>query len=287
LQNLRRAQFVAAKTYAEGWMKFDARAVKQLQPGEHYTVDGFPGLRVEATHSGRSWTYRYKHPDTGRMKQLKLGSWPAMPFAEAVGLWHDVKAKRDAGQDPAAEKRLARAQTKATAKGRESGPYTVTALCQDYLSGHIKTHRKPKGAAEVERLFTTMLGDLGECVAAGLTRSDAFDLLAKHAGTPVQAASLRSELGAAWDYALDAGRLPESTPNWWRLVMRGRLKSKGKRIEGKAIGTAKRALTEDELRLLLPWLPNFSRLVSDALTLYLWTGTRVSEITYMHAREIS
>ena len=32
---------------------------------------------------------------------------------------------------------------------------------------------------------------------------------------------------------------------------------------------------------LVNWLPNFSRMMTDALTLYLWTGTRGSEIVAM------
>ena len=35
-------------------------------------------------------------------------------------------------------------------------------------------------------------------------------------------ARLRTELGAAWDYAYDSGRLADSVPNWWRQIMRGR-----------------------------------------------------------------
>lgn len=34
-------------------------------------------------------------------------------------------------------------------------------------------------------------------------------------------------MGSAWDLAMDSGRLPEDVPNWWRMVMKGRLKSKG------------------------------------------------------------
>jgi integrase len=122
--------------------------------------------------------------------------------------------------------------------------------------------------------------------AATLTRSQAFDLLELHAGIPVQAAKLRTELGAAWDYALDAGRLPDSAPNWWRQVMRGRLRSKGHRIAGKRV-TAKRVLREPEVAALVRWLPNFSRNVADVLTLYLWTGARGAELVQMEAHEVT
>src|SRR5690606_31265581 len=122
-----------------------------------------------------------------------------------------------------------------------------------------------KGAAEVKRMFDMMLGDFADRGAADVSRAEAFEFLDQFAPIPVQAAKLRAELGAAWDYCLDAGKLPESTPNWWRLIMRGRFRSKGKRIEGKPLGTTKRALSEAELAELIPWLPNFSRNVADVL----------------------
>lgn len=57
-------------------MAFDARAAMTLQPGEHMIVDEAPGLRVVATAARRTWTYRYKSPIDGNMRQIALG--PAM-----------------------------------------------------------------------------------------------------------------------------------------------------------------------------------------------------------------
>src|SRR5574337_388708 len=62
-----------------------------------------------------------------------------------------------------------------------------------------------KGATEIRRMFDKMLGDTANIPAAELTRAQAFDLIRSIAETaPVQAQSLRSELGAAWDYAIDS-----------------------------------------------------------------------------------
>jgi integrase len=105
---------------------------------------------------------------------------------------------------------------------------------------------------------------------------------------PVLLGQVRQNLGAAWDHALDSGRLPQNTPNWWRQIMKNKLpRSKGKKIEGKHVGTKKKALDEKELGTLINWLPNFSKTVADALTLYLWTGCRGGEIVSMEAAEIS
>lgn len=272
-------------------MQFDARAAKLLQPGAHLTIAGCPGLRLEASSTRRAWTYRFKSPVDGRMRQVQIGLWPAISLAAAAGEWERLRSIRDAGADPALDKRQRRqddqAQRRAEIQRRRGQAYTVRKLCDDYLAGHIDRHRKDKGAAEVRRMFDTMLGELAAMPAADVTRAQAFDLLEAWQGSPVQAGKLRAELGAAWDYALDAGRLPETAPNWWRQIMRGRLRSRGKVIQGEAQGTAKRVLSGAETGALLRWLPNFSRTVADALTLYLWTLARGAEIMAMEREEIS
>jgi hypothetical protein len=264
-------------------MRLDARAAKQLLPDTHLPVDGCPGLRLEATASRRSWTYRYKSPVDGRMRQVKIGEWPAMPVAAAAGEWEKLRTLRDAGADPALAKRDARASNDMVT---QSGAPTVREVCRAYLIGHVDRHRREKGAAEVRRMFATMLDTIAAVEAHKVTRRLAFDLIESFAHVPVQASKLRAELGAAWDYALDAGRVPENTPNWWRLIMRGRLKSRGKKIAGEKIGAQKRVLNEDELGELIDWLPNFSRLIDDVLTMYMWTGTRGAEIVVAEGREM-
>lgn len=272
-------------------MPFDARAAKLLQPGSHLTIDESPGLRMEATVQRRSWTYRYRSPVDGNMRQVQIGLWPAMSFHSAAAEWEKLRQAREAGRDPALERRQARgtlhaAKNEQATLKRDAG-YTVRRLCDDYLSGHVDRRRKTKGAAEVRRMLDTMLASVEHLPAALLTRAQAFDLLEKYQGAPVQAAKLRAELGSAWDYALDAGRLPDSAPNWWRQIMRGRLRSTGKRIGGVSVGPGKRVLVDAEAADLMRWLPNFPRLVADVLTLYLWTLCRGSEIVALDAAEIS
>ncbi len=214
-----------------------------------------------------------------------------MSPAKAIAEWEGLRDARDAGRDPAQERRAARVQAteeleRARAEKRNA-VLTVRKVCELYLIGHVERNRKLKGSTEVRRMFDTMLGDFADEPAATFSRAQAFDLLDMHGHIPVQQAKLRAELGGAWEYALDAGRLPETTPNWWRQIMRGRIKSKGKKIEGKSVGVVKRTLSEAELADLIPWLPNFSKTIADALTLYLWTGTRGSEIVAMEVDEIT
>lgn len=272
-------------------MTFDARAMKLLQAGQHLTSPEFPGLRLEATERFRTWTYRYKSPVDGRMRQIKIGRWPAMSVHAAAAEWEKLRAARDAGSDPSMDAKQSRASDRQArsqaAAVRTQTAYTVADLCSDYYEGYVRLSRAKKGADEVRRMFGAMLGPLGAMPAAEVTRSHAFDLIQSYAvATPVQAKKLRSELGAAWDYAIDAGRLPDTVPNWWRLILRGKIRSKGKKIAGERVGTTKRVLSPEEIGTLIRWLPNFTALVEDALTLYLWTGTRGAEIVAMEGSEV-
>lgn len=268
-------------------MKFDAHAAKSLPPGEHLNVEGCPGLRLVVTASRRSWSFRYRSPIDGLMRQVKIGEWPAMPVAAAAGAWSKLRDAVANGEDPSKKRSEARAAAPKVASAPQ-GAQTVRAVCDAYLTGHIEANRKEKGAREVARMFSQMIpATFASKDAATLTRGDAFSLIESHASIPTQAGNLKRELAAAWDHALDADRLPGATPNHWRSIMRGKLKSTGKTIAGEKIGTAKRVLSAAELGELIVWLPNFSRLVEDALTLYLWTGCRGAEIMAMMGSEVA
>lgn len=272
-------------------MQFDARAAKLLESGQHLTIDGHPGLRLEATQSTRTWVYRYKSPVNGKMRQKKIGRWPATSFAAAIVAWEGMREKRDAGVDIAVvaqQERATAAQATADAKRPGAGGVpTVAEVCQAYLDGHIARNRTEKGQVEIARTFRTMLGELAARPAPDVARSDAFALIESFAHIPVQAQILRRELGSAWEYGHDSGKLPESVPNWWRLILRGKLKSKGKAINGVKRGVNKRALSPNEAGELISWMENFSHDIGDVLTLYLWTCARGAEIVVMEASEIT
>ncbi len=273
-------------------MHFDARTAKALLPGQKIIFDDYPGLRLIARDKKKTWAYRYRSQVDGSLRQLSIGHWPSMSFPAAIVAWETLKNQRDTGRDPVLEARQEKLEAKALALKQEiensQNSYTVRILCDEYLEGHVCRHRAKKGSAEINRMFNTMLGDIAELPSTAITRSMAFNLIQKYAAiSPVQAGKLRCELGAAWDYAMDAGRLPEAAVNWWRLILRGKVRSKGKTIEGKNIGVVKRVLTEDEVGELIAWLPNFAPIITDVLTLYLWTGTRGAEIVGMSGNEIS
>lgn len=214
------------------------------------------------------------------MRQIKLGQWPAMPASKAAARWEELKSMRDAGIDPVQEKKSKR--------HTEAGVYTVADAVADYIAGHLRVNRKAAGANAAAARLNRAIEPLAKIPAASLNRRTAFDLIAGLADTPVAAKSVRNEMGAAWDLALDAGKLPEDTPNWWRQVMVGKLRSKGAVRDGKHKGTSKRTLSGTEIRILMQSdMALFSQQVRDFLTLQLWTCTRGAEIVQMHRKQIT
>ncbi len=200
-------------------MHFDARAAKQLTTGQYFTISDCPGLRLEASLTRRSWIYRYKSPVDQLMKRVKIGEWPAMSVGAAMVAWERLRAERMDGVDAAgvkkAERDAERREAARLAEVERTAKLTVGRVCNDYLVKHVEKNRQTKGAKEVRRMFATMLGPLADMEAAAVTRTHAFDLINSFVHIPVQASKLRAEMGAAWDFALDAGRLPPSSPNWW------------------------------------------------------------------------
>lgn len=269
-------------------MFFDVRAAKLLKPGEHLAVEGCEGLRLVASESKQTWTYRYKAPATGLMKQTAIGTYPKMRASEAAAAWETLRAKRAQGIDP---KEYMRQQRKPLpAAPVASAVPTVRDVVMDYITNHLEQERKEAGATAARRALERLLEEepgFAETPAKDVTRSTCFDLLDARKATPTAAQKLRSLLGAAWARALDAGRLDQDTPNWWPAVMKGRLKSKGKVIGGEHQGQQRRVLRDEEVAKLLAWLPNMHELGRDTLQMYLWTCTRGVEILAMRPEHIS
>ena len=269
-------------------MFFDARAAKLLQPGEHLVVDGCQGLRLVASASRKTWTYRYKAPASGRMKQVSIGHWPVMSVQAAAAAWQALREQRSGGLDPGQARREERAGRVAAAARPEA--YTVRQVVEDLINGPLQ-ERKPAGALAAERALQALLDEeptMAAMAASSVSRSIAYDVLDRRRDKPTATAKLRSMLGSAWDLALDAGRIPQDTPNWWRQILKGKLRSRGKVVGGEHIGVRRRVLPAPEIAELLAWLPNMHELGRDTTTMYLWTCARGSEILAMrpeHVRE--
>lgn len=265
-------------------MHFDPRAAKALQPGNHIVIDGCQGLRLTATASRKTFIYRYKD-DSGKMKQIAIGQWPAISAQAAVAKWQELRDQRNKGVDPREQRALAK-----KARSGADDQLTVRKLVQDFIDGPLKESRQPAGYEAARRALASTLDkhpDFADCVAAKVSRGVAFSVLDARKATPMAALKLRSLLGAAWEHAHDCGLLDGNAPNWWRQLMHGKLKTKGRVIGGEHVGPSRRVLRPDEVAKLIEWLPNMHANGRDGVILYLWTGTRGAEIFGMHASHIT
>lgn len=271
-------------------MFFDPRAAKALQAGQHLVVTGCPGLRLVAAGPYKTWTYRYKPPGARNMRQVSLGHWPSVSLGEAVAAWSAAREARAGGQDPLATKRAKRRPAPQGPAAHETGA-SVTDIVRRYIRGHLSVSRAPAGALAAERALEAMLAahpDVAATPAAQLTRAQAYAVIEARRETPTAAARLRSLLGAAWDDAHDRGTLNQDAPNWWRQVLKGKLKSRGKIMAGEHVGPRRRVLRLDEVRELLAWaVEHMHELGRDVLTLYLWTGARGGEILAMRPEHVT
>lgn len=266
-------------------MRFDARAAKALEAGKAIVYEDAKGLRLEATESKRTWTYRFKSPVDGRMRQVKIGEWPAIGWPAAVARWQELKALRESGVDPALDKKKLRRQAE---EERLVKVTTVSDIVEAYARDHLAHNREEKGARAVSQRIRTATEEFASMPAAEVTRKMVFDLMAGLSDKAVLAKSVKAELGAAWNLALDGGMLPSETPNWWRQVAGPKLKSKGAMRDGERKGTAKRVLADSEVSLLLKSdIHLMSEVVRDVVTLYLWTCSRGVELVQMHARQVT
>lgn len=181
------------------------------------SFEAFPGLRLEATTSRRSWTYRFKSPVDGRMRQQKQGESPAMSYATPLVEWQQIRARRDPGEDPV----LTRKASNRPVLVSTPESYTVRKVCDDFVTGHVEPRRDSLGAARFRRRIVTKIAPLAGLPAALITRKTGVQSARWRASSTSarrNSAMPRSEPGTAWDYAPDAGRVPEDTPTWWRQV---------------------------------------------------------------------
>lgn len=240
------------------------------------------------SNNSKSWISRWKTPVDNRMRQIKIGEWPAVAFPSAVAEWEGLRKLRDAGRDPSLERKAKRQEQKVQAVVAKEGAYTVAKLVEDYISGYVVHHRIPANAKALASRLRRGIKPIASLEPVDVTRSVAFVLIQGLADRPVMAGSVKQELGAAREYAYDSGKLREDVPNWWRQILKGRLQSKGQLRDGVYKGTDKRVLIEEEIgRLIVKDYALLSPPIQDVLTLYLWTCARGAETCALHADHIS
>ncbi len=243
-----------------------------------------PGLRLVANRPLKggsrrsSWVYRYRTRD-GKLRQIKLGQFPAMGLADARKAWSDQKAIRDdpSRGDPRAEMLAAKRARQIQQTSQIQQAYSVERLCLDYLSEHIDRVRKKK--KEPRRLLEReVVAHIGEVPAISVSRAAVHELVQRCIDRDAKriAQMTLMELRSAFDHAINSGRLPETFRNPCEKVKAPTFKPRT------------RAFSEAELQVFIAWLrvANISRSVRDAMALELMTSARQGEIVSMSFKDV-
>ena len=153
-------------------MPFDTRAAKLLQPGEYMLITDCPGLRLVASATRKTWTYRFQAVQTKQMKQVAIGHWPAMPVSAAMAQWHALREQRSDGVTPAPPR-----QVKKRPAVTKPDQTTVGQVVRDYVSGHLITSRGAASAIAAQRALDRVIDEIGDLPVAAISRAVAFDTL--------------------------------------------------------------------------------------------------------------
>jgi hypothetical protein len=193
-------------------MKFDAKSAREIEPGGFLSyAPAYPGLRLQAPQSGtwRAWTYRYRQLGTGKLRQVKLGVWPAMDWHRAIAAWVQARDERAGGTDPGAKAKAVKQDREQAAQAKqEATEQSVGWLVEEYLSGVVEPGRKPKGAAESRRMMTRAIAPYRGIPARELTHEQAHQMIRAIATAPRVAAMTRQELRACWEHGLSRRLVP-------------------------------------------------------------------------------
>ena len=226
------------------------------------------GLSYRITAAGvRSWTFRFRDPQSGKDARFTVGHYPDISLGEARKAADGLRAKVAKGINPIAAKRQDR---------RESASRTFEALSERYLEEHARRFKKSADADE-RNLRLHILPKWAKRRFDHIRRADVIELVEGlvKAGAPVQANRVQALISMIFSFAVDAG-LMEGNP-CTRLRKRG-VETRGTRV-----------LSDDEIRQF--WqqavLPPVTRKVGLALRLALLTGCRSGEVAGQARSELS
>lgn len=275
-----------------------ATAIKNLKPkAAPYEVadTASRGLRLKVSPKGlKTWSYRYRDPETTKLVKIKLGNFPKTSLVEARDLWSELKDIRDNKLSPKlyreSQTRKRQEQQAVEKVEAEVSDFTVAKLIKIYisvLSGNgelaISSWKKTRGY-----LTNYVEPELGDRPAASITRFDIVDLLAElDPEKPSLPKSVQAAVSAMYKFAVEESankkgpkhlHLNRDTPVTLNPAAGIKTASCKPRL---------RALSDAEVRKLFTGKDNpLSGSGRDAIELLWLTGCRASEVCGAHTSEI-
>jgi integrase len=237
--------------------------VKRLKPPEIGQLDvfdsGFPGLALRLSYGGRrAWTYHYRI--NGKLKRLTLGTYPALSLSEAREAWRKAKEARDAGRDPAGDRK------------RDTGSTAFPDVLEEWFRRDQAGNRSRDA---VRRLIDKDTSGWRDRSVTDLGRRDVLDVLdaVVDRGSPVTARRLHSHLHRFFRWCAQRGII-ETSP----MAELPKPGGQERRRE--------RALSDDELAAVWKAAGEIGWPFGPVIQLLILTGARRQEIGGLRWHEI-
>jgi integrase len=222
------------------------------------------GLQFRITAAGvRKWSFRFRDPTRGgKPGRATIGTYPELSLRQARDQAGDMRRVVEAGGNPAASRKAARA-----------GAGSFGALAERFMVEHSRRHKRSH-AADDRNLRKHVLPLWKDRAAASIKRKDVIALVEGlvTAGKPTLANRVQALLSSIFTFAIDADEL-EANP-CHRLRRRG-LERAGSRV-----------LSDDEIQLFWHGITAPRRRFGLGLRLALLTAARESEIAGMARAEL-
>ena len=161
------------------------------------------GLRLLAYQSGnKTWVYRYRHKISGKVKQVKIGSYSAeLNLESAREIYCKYKAERDLGLCPATKLKEGR-------KFRQMNEYLIINMLEDYHHEHVDQNRNKKSSNEFLRIIKNqVIPFIGHFPVAHLNLSLIAELN-EILKAPSTIEAVRKAIGASFEWAIKQKRIP-------------------------------------------------------------------------------
>ena len=179
-----------------------AKSIEALKPDpakrQEIPHPGLSGLYLVVQPSGvKGWALRYRH--AGKPAKLTLGRWPMMGLADARRAASEALQAVEHGTDPAAEKKAAKADAKAT--NPEVDRDQFARVVDLFMKRHASHNRRADDVAAMFR--REVLDRWGARRIQEITKRDVIEVLdgIVDRGSPITANRLRAHLNTLFNWA--------------------------------------------------------------------------------------
>ncbi len=226
-----------------------------------YWDDTIPGFGVRVHHSGRK-AYFLRYTAQGKRRRMNLGTYPALPLAQARNKAKEVLGRIATGGDPQVQRQADRAAE------------TFGELAAEYLERHAKP--KKRSWKEDERIIgAELLPTWRNRKAKKISRREISDLLdgIVERGAPIMANRTKALISKIFNFGM-ARDIVEFNP------------CHGIPMPAKA-QQRDRVLDEDEIRRFWRALDGFEPILAETFKLRLLTAQRGAEVLRMRWEQIA